>query len=279
MCDETRMLRITGWLAGAMLVLWLAGCASTNQVSTDPKLPVVKPVKKAPPKRVVNYYALPDGSLTRPYKIGDIWYQPLAHASGFRQQGFASWYGEAFHGRRTSSGEIYNMHEISAAHTVLPLGTVVLVKNIENGKKLQVKINDRGPFVPGRIIDLSYAAARELGVYASGTAEVEVTAIGTVALKPEPPDASSEFEPIALTGGNYAVQVGAFGTRDKAEQLVKTLRLSEYRPVYVKPTPSHQNRKTIFRVLVGNCATETQAAEYERMLKARGFPKAFLIAE
>jgi rare lipoprotein A len=104
-------------------------------------------------------------------------YYILNSAQGFRENGLASWYGEPFHGRKTASGEIYDMNRISAAHKTLPLHTWVEVKNLENKRNLVVRINDRGPFVPGRIIDLSRAAAAELGVYGPGVARVHIRAV------------------------------------------------------------------------------------------------------
>jgi rare lipoprotein A len=112
----------------------------------------------------------------KPYKISGKWYQPLPYARGYRERGLASWYGKKFHGRKTANGETYNMYGISAAHKTLPLGTYVTVKNLDNGKTLVVRINDRGPFVKGRIIDLSYGAAKKLGVVGPGTARVDVLA-------------------------------------------------------------------------------------------------------
>jgi rare lipoprotein A len=111
------------------------------------------------------------------YVIKGKRYHILASAEGYKEKGQASWYGHPFHGRKTASGEVYNMHEITAAHKTLPLHTWVEVKNLKNNKILILRINDRGPFVEGRIIDLSQAAAKQLGVYMPGTAPVVVTAI------------------------------------------------------------------------------------------------------
>jgi rare lipoprotein A (peptidoglycan hydrolase) len=104
-------------------------------------------------------------------------YHILASAKGFREKGLASWYGEPFHGRQTASGEIYDMDKVSAAHKTLPLHTWVEVKNLDHKRTMAVRINDRGPFVPGRVIDLSRAAAKELGVYGPGVAKVQLRAI------------------------------------------------------------------------------------------------------
>jgi rare lipoprotein A len=110
--------------------------------------------------------------------------QPPADLQRFRQRGLASWYGWPHHGRQTASGEIYDMNELTAAHRSLPFGTRVLVTNVENGRTVEVRINDRGPFVDGRIVDLSLAAARRLGIVGHGLVPVELR---VVAPPPEPP--------------------------------------------------------------------------------------------
>jgi hypothetical protein len=104
-------------------------------------------------------------------------YYIMASANGFKEKGLASWYGEPFHGRKTASGEIYDMDKVSAAHKTLPLHTWVEVRNLDNKRSMTLRINDRGPFVSGRIIDLSRAAARELGVYGPGVAKVYLRAV------------------------------------------------------------------------------------------------------
>jgi rare lipoprotein A len=104
-------------------------------------------------------------------------YHILATADGYKEKGLASWYGEPFHGRKTASGEVYNMHEISAAHKTLPLHTWVEVQNLKTKQRMFVRINDRGPFIDGRIIDLSRAAAIELGVHKPGVVPVMVKAV------------------------------------------------------------------------------------------------------
>ena len=115
-----------------------------------------------------------------PYRVYGVRYVPMKSALGYREKGTASWYGRKFHGRQTSSGETYDMYAMTAAHKTLPLPTYVQVKNLDNGAKVVLRVNDRGPFLGGRLIDLSYMAARKLGVTTSGTARVEVTTIKAV---------------------------------------------------------------------------------------------------
>lgn len=129
---------------------------------------------------------------------------PRLFPTGPPERGEASWYGPRFHGRRTASGERYNMHSLTAAHRTLPFGTRVRVRNLENGESVEVRINDRGPFARGRIVDLSYAAAKALGLVGPGTAQVELSVIG-----PAPP-----------VGAEYhTVQVGAFSELERASAL------------------------------------------------------------
>jgi rare lipoprotein A len=112
-----------------------------------------------------------------PYTINGTTYRPLNSAKGFREVGIASWYGARHAGRRTASGERYNPYQMTAAHKILPMTTRVKVTNLENGRSVVVRINDRGPFVRGRVIDLSYAAARRIGMTKKGLVRVRVVAL------------------------------------------------------------------------------------------------------
>jgi len=114
---------------------------------------------------------------SKPYTIRGKTYYPLQSARGFVEEGIASWYGPGFHGKRTANGEIYDMHAMTAAHKILPLGTIVRVTNKNNGRSLVLRINDRGPFVDDRVIDLSRAAAEKLDILAKGTAPVRIVAM------------------------------------------------------------------------------------------------------
>ncbi|PWV58383.1 septal ring lytic transglycosylase RlpA family protein [Plasticicumulans acidivorans] len=138
--------------------IWLAACSSTPELRGEGE----------PPSRSGN----PES-----YVVFGKRYYVLGTSAGYRERGIASWYGDAFHGKKTSSGAPFDMHEISAAHKTLPIPAWVKVTNLSNGKTLKIRVNDRGPFVGDRIIDLSYAAAKELGVTGPGTAQVEVEAL------------------------------------------------------------------------------------------------------
>jgi rare lipoprotein A len=144
-------------------------------------------------------------------------YVPLEHADGFVETGLASWYGPGFHGKKTASGETYDMHARTAAHKTLPLGTIVQISNLENGAAATARINDRGPFVRGRVIDLSYALATDLGVVGPGTARVRVEAL-------QGPDGAAP--PRQVLEGPFAWQVGAFTVAANANGLSQKLRPS-----------------------------------------------------
>jgi len=181
------------------------------------------------------------------YTVRGKTYQVLKSASGFKQSGLASWYGTKFHGRKTSSGEPYNMYAMTAAHKTLPLPTYVEVMHKGNGRKIIVKVNDRGPFHEGRIIDLSYAAARKLGISATGTGPVSIRVINTSALDLK---TSEVVLPEAINkGGKIHVQVAAMGTELAADKMADKLRAHHMQSVRVHVTQS--NGKKLYRVRIG----------------------------
>lgn len=169
---------------------------------------------------------------------------------GFTERGLASWYGPGFNGRATASGEIYDMYDHTAAHKTLPLGTVVEVRNRDNGKRTQVRINDRGPFVRGRVIDLSYTAARELDLLGPGTAPIELRVIQTAELAEYP--------------GGYWLQVAAFQEKSHAKDLRRELR-SDHLKVQV------QSQGGWHRVLVGPFKNKKKARQAEQQLRQLGY--------
>ena len=153
---------------------------------------------------------------SRPYTVRGKTYYPLKSAKGFVEEGTASWYGPGFHGKTTANGETYNQYAMTAAHKILPLGTQVRVTHLGNGRSIIVRINDRGPFVDDRVIDLSRAAASRLNVVGPGTARVRIQSLGGVERMQEDGD---------LTGAFY-VQVGAFADRINADNLISILSQS-----------------------------------------------------
>jgi len=212
----------------------------------------------------------------KPYRVGKTWYQPVAHAKDFRQRGVASWYGKKFHGRRTSSGETYNMYAMTAAHKTLPLGTHVRVHNLKNGRETVVRINDRGPFVRGRIIDLSYTAAQKIDIVGPGTAPVEIVALGTVQTAGQGSGKKSTYTPVDYYSGNFTIQIGAFQDRRNAENLKRKLSQT-YKNAHIMTY--HDGSETWYRVRVGKTKTLNQAVEYEALLIRNGYTDAFIIAE
>ena len=161
------------------------------------------------------------------YEVFGRRYHVMEASTGYQERGVASWYGKKFHGRRTSNGEIYNMHAMTAAHKTLPLPTRVRVTNLKNGRSVILRVNDRGPFVDNRIIDLSYSAATELDMIQTGTAMVEVAALPVYDAVPTAmAEAPQEPAPERRTSTNVYLQVGAFGDRGNAQQLMARLTAS-----------------------------------------------------
>ncbi len=193
------------------------------------------------------------------YKNWAKYEKPVPAIPGYKQRGLASWYGREFHGRRTASGEIYNMYAFTAAHKSLPMGTYVKVKNLKNGREVIVRINDRGPYVPGRIIDLSYAAAKAIGMIGEGVVPVELTVLGNYPVKNLP----------QLKAGEYYVQVGAFVFRKNAERLAIRLARKGYS---VKISPKYVKGVLFYRVLVGPYIYNSEAKRVAWILKKYDLP-------
>ncbi len=158
----------------------------------------------------------------KPYTVNGKRYDPLKTHDGFVEEGLASWYGKDFHGKKTSNGEIYDMHAMTAAHKTLPLGVYVRVRNKNNGRETVVRINDRGPFVDKRVIDLSYAAADKLDIVGPGTVPVRVEALGY--RETDSAGRTAFRAPVSYKIGTFSVQVGAFTVRANAENLALDLR-------------------------------------------------------
>jgi rare lipoprotein A len=178
------------------------------------------------------------------YEVEGRRYYPLKSAAGYVERGVASWYGSDFHGRRTSSGEPYDMHAMTAAHRLLPLPTYVQVRNVANGAQAVVRVNDRGPFKDNRIIDLSYAAATKLGVTGPGTALVELRAID-----PSHPEAAALPAPAPALTTEFFLQAGAFRDAGNAERLRQ--RLAGAQDAVVTVTSVVIGGTTLHRVRIG----------------------------
>src|SRR5438477_1043420 len=172
--------------------------------------------------------------------------RPVEREIGYQEEGVASWYGGEFNGRRTANGEVYDMHGLSAAHRTLPLGTIVKVTSMENGRSVQLKVNDRGPLVSGRVLDLSYGAARQLGIVGAGTGRVRIEVVRLAG---------------SATPAAYTVQVGAFVMQENAFRLKDRLA-ARYQPIMIQRFET--GRQPLYRVRVGRYSTQGMAERVAR---------------
>jgi rare lipoprotein A len=207
------------------------GCAAKRPVSAAPAAPPSTAGTPSPPAR------LPKAP-------------PTPAPAGYSEAGNASWYGKPFDGRRASNGEIYDMHKLTAAHRTLPFDTMVRVTNLNNGKSTVVRITDRGPFIENRIIDLSFAAAREIDSVGPGVVPVRLEVLGNV----------------DVTSGYFTVQVGAFRNFSNAEHLRDHLSLS-YSPIFIQQYDSPEG--TFYRLRVGKVSGEDAAKELAEQLRTK----------
>ncbi len=201
----------------------------------------------------------------KPYTVRGKTYYPLTSAENFREEGLASWYGKDFHGRSTANGEIYNMHAMTAAHKILPMQTQVRVTNLENGKQVTLRINDRGPFVQGRVIDVSYKAAQHLDILGKGVARVRVESVGGV----------PGYTPGGDLPGRFYVQIGAFTVRENAQALLQAVR-SQFPGTRIQE--AMVGRQRFWRVQVGTFDGLKAAENRQRQLQ-RQYPAGFVIAD
>jgi len=197
------------------------------------------------------------------YEVFGETYYVLDSAAGYDEEGIASWYGKKFHGERTSSGEIYDMYALTAAHTTLPLPTYVRVTNLENDRSLVLRVNDRGPFAHNRIIDLSYAAAHRLGMADAGTAPVRVQA-----LTGQSGQANIGDEPVRI-------QVGAFGSAENAQALKRRLESRGIEPIQLEQ--EGRGRRQVHRVQVGPISGEQEVEDLLKRLEDAGIHDTRLI--
>ena len=275
----------TCWL----LILLLAGCGSSSKSKTETKAGGGYYLDDGPPKATfdvakvedaVPRAEVPSETGNKPYVVFGKQYVPLKSNNGFRQKGTASWYGKKFHGKRTSSGEMYDMYKMTAAHTVLPIPSYARVTNPKNGQTVIVRVNDRGPFKHNRVMDLSYAAALKLDVVNSGTAFVEIVAID----EGLPAAAQQSYNPPASAARQTAagetllfIQLGAYSNQDAALVLRKRLIASGYADTKV----SRFNRGQIdmYRVRIGPLKNSGDADFILADLHHAGYPDAHFIVE
>ncbi|MFM8454413.1 MAG: septal ring lytic transglycosylase RlpA family protein [Gammaproteobacteria bacterium] len=278
-----------------ILISSLASCAKlgdTNRDGFPRKTPDISKIPNAKPKiEQISKYGNP-----KSYVIGKKRYHVMKTSKGYREHGFASWYGTKFHGRRTSSGEKYDMFAMTAAHKFLPIPCYAQITNLDNGKMIIVKINDRGPFHGNRVIDLSYTAAAKLGILGRGTGKVEVLSIDPRdhggfkladlstknQLKPDYQQIYNlnkieKIKPSKIK--KLYLQLGAFNQRSHAEKLRSKIRtLSQNNPTQISKIQNHNQRDT-FKVLVGPFKDPKQAEKLTKKLRLAALPKPIVVQE
>lgn len=289
------MLRSFRWILVMLVPFWLAGCVS----SVRPGSSTIILSDGAPDVDVdVSHLAdaVPREELIRtsgnktPYTVLGKTYHVNFETRGFSQTGYASWYGKKFHGNKTSNGETYDMFAMTAAHKTLAIPSYVRVTNLENGKKVVVRVNDRGPFHAGRIIDLSYAAAKKLGFHHKGTAKVQIEV-----LAPERPAPAAQIAAAApmpaivttppATGATQAgapvpapgtpmtyLQLGAFSKPESANAMVKKVAAAGV-PAQVRTEPS----RSLYKVVIGPILDNLELLTLRQKLADAKFPEPHLV--
>lgn len=267
-------------LCGFLSILLLAGCAQFPTAPGSgqdygPTQPVdVSNVPDAVPRD------LPKSRFGNPpsYTVNGKTYNVLPECVGYHERGIASWYGMKFHGGRTSDGDTYDMYAMTAANKVVPLPCFVRVTNLKNNRSVIVKVNDRGPFVENRIIDLSYAAAKKLGVVATGTALVDVTAVTADSLQPPPtpvpaPTASTL---VAVAGApQLFVQVGAYAEHANAERVRQKLADDDIKPVLI--VTANSPGQTLYKVRIGPLSDVSSVDQLTARLASLGYADAQVV--
>ena len=305
--------RMLVYSTAAFLIFILVGCQSapsqsgryTQQQDSAPRHVAKKPetidaVPKYEAYRMFN---------SRPYKVLGKHYTPMNSGKGYEQVGYASWYGQKFHGHLTSNGETYNMFAMSAAHKTLPLPSYVRVTNLENNKQAIVRVNDRGPFHDNRIIDLSYAAAVKLGYHSKGTAKVKLEVIHFdeqnnvtvgnsptvtydeylgIAVTPSPeivntspkapldpatPDGKPSEPSLETVADAIYIQVAALSNAEKAKSISNVLSALYQIPAHLPVT------NNIYKLQLGPIHDEAVVAEVLEQLKQNGYPNAYAITQ
>ena len=221
------------------------------------------------------------GGNPKSYVVFGKRYHVMTNSQGYVGRGIASWYGKKFHGRRTSNGEIYDMYAMTAAHKSLPIPTYVEVINIKTGKKIVVRVNDRGPFHEGRIIDLSYAAAQKLGTSGKGTGLVEVRAIDPRNWRPEQnaqPIRAASAPKEANPDAQIYLQLGAFSSKGNAQRLLMKTLEHAFAGVFIKPGTT-QAGTPVFRVRLGPLASIGLADSIIARLLAAHFDEFHVVIE
>lgn len=242
-------------------ILLLAACASRPSTPQPPRQPGSEPTPRAEPLSPVGNHS--------PYRVMGKTYRVLASANGYKEHGIASWYGPNFHGKPTSNQETFDMYAFTAAHRTLPLPSYARVTRLDTGASVVVRVNDRGPFKKGRIIDLSFAAAEKLDMIRDGTARVEVESI-----VPE----GGDNRPVIASANHVFLQLGAFSDRDNALALIGRLRQRDIDAAQLKSSRDRGGRE-MHRVRVGPLADAASAESLAGRLMRWGFGQARVVFE
>ncbi|HUJ90379.1 MAG TPA: septal ring lytic transglycosylase RlpA family protein [Syntrophorhabdales bacterium] len=225
----------------------------------------VIPPEPPKPEQKLFVHSRKGGGAERDRSGGRVYYPHLS-AQGYQERGVASWYGLSFHGRKTSSGEMFDMYKISAAHKLLPMHAKVTVTNLENGRSVALTVNDRGPFVAGRVLDLSYAAAKNLGMVDKGLARVLIRTS-----EPVPGQRNNDIV------GEFFIHIGSFESEADAQCLLEDMKSLRYKTSMIKTIRAARDGEIHWRVELG---------PYKTMSKANGahakvvmdYPSAFVVA-
>lgn len=258
-----------------LLIIMLSACSSTPTSSKKGAYYL----DDGPPESSVDLARVKDAiprseplssTGNKPYVVFGKHYVPLKTNKGFRQKGVASWYGKKFHGKRTSSGEPYDMYKMTAAHTVLPIPSYAKVTNISNGRSVIVRVNDRGPFKHNRAMDLSYAAALKLDVVETGTAPVEIIAVGENA-------AVSKNKTLTSAEQRVFIQLGAYSNQHAAYSIQQRLLADGYTDIVVNRV--EQGNHSIYRVRLGPLKNQGDLDFLLADLHHAGYSDAHIIVE
>jgi len=252
------------YLSGFFLLSLLVACAGPPGIGPAPDVSDGEPIRAIGPNDVANATPKADPILAAgnksPYTVLGVSYEILDDARNYREQGIASWYGTKFNGHKTSNGEIFDLYKATAAHKTLPIPSYALVTNLNNGRSVVVRVNDRGPFHADRLIDLSYGAAVKLGYMEQGTAPVEVEILNIAGVD----------DRRKTVGGSYRyLQLGAFGAEASAQRLRSELERLVSTPVSISHVQSGD--AMLYRVRVGPVSSPDELIEVQRALESNGY--------